>query len=248
MQCPGCQQENPASQKFCGECGTSLASPNQDGPPAASYADLQREVDHLTRALNESLEQQTATSDILRVISNSPTDVRPVFDAIAETAGRLCESFDAAIYRPDGDRLVLVAHHGAIPLGPIGDFSIPFVRGTVAGQSMLSGRTVHVADVQTEGHEFPQSSQHARQLGFRTILCVPLMREGVAIGSFSLRGTEVQLFTDRQLALLESTRTRASRLRSMTTLSRPWPSSLNVPEHEPVTETTAFDLVQGGPS
>jgi two-component system NtrC family sensor kinase len=69
---------------------------------------------------------------------------------------------------------------------------------------MFSGRTVHVADVQTEGDEFPQSSQSARQLGFRTILCVPLMREGVAIGSFSLRRTEVQLFTDRQVALLET--------------------------------------------
>jgi two-component system, NtrC family, sensor kinase len=198
MQCPRCQQENPREANFCLNCATPLKRARPADP------ELNDEVDGLRRALSEALEQQTATSEILRVISNSPTDVRPVFDAIAETAARLCQSFDAAIYRPDGDRLVLVAHHGAIPLGPIGDFSIPFVRGTVAGQSMLSGRTVHVADVQTERDEFPQSSQSARQLGFRTILCVLLMREGVAIGSFSLRRTEVQLFTDRQVALLET--------------------------------------------
>src|ERR1700732_2153811 len=69
---------------------------------------------------------------------------------------------------------------------------------------MLDGRTVHVADARAEGDEFPESSESARQLGFRTILCVPLMREGVAIGSFSLRRTEVRLFTERQVALLET--------------------------------------------
>jgi signal transduction histidine kinase/putative methionine-R-sulfoxide reductase with GAF domain len=199
MHCPRCREDNLTSHKYCRECGTPLRRSND-----RSYADLERALSAAHDQVTEALEQQTATAEILRVISSSPTDVRPVFDAIAETAARLCKSFDAAIYRPDGDRLVLVAHHGAIPLGPIGDFSIPFVRGTVAGQSMLSGRTIHVADVQTEWGEFPQSGQHARQLGFRTILCVPLMREGVAIGSFSLRRTEVQLFTDRQVALLET--------------------------------------------
>ena len=197
MQCLRCQQETPPEANFCLRCGTPLKRARPADP------DLNDEVNGLRRALSEALEQQTATAEILRVISSSPTDVRPVFDAIAETAARLCESVDAAIYRPDGDRLVLVAHHGTIPLGPIGDFSIPFVRGTVAAQSMLSGRTVHVADVQTEGDEFPHSIESARQLGFRTILCIPLMREGVAIGSFSLRRTEVQLFTDRHVALLE---------------------------------------------
>jgi len=196
MQCPRCRRANPSDANFCMQCGTPLTG-RYETDTRPSYEDLER-------ALGEALEQQTATAEILRVISSSPTDVRPVFDVIAQTAARLCESSDAAIYRPDGNRLVLVAHHGAIPLGPIGDFSIPFVRGTVAAQSMLSGRTVHVADVQTEGDDFPQSSQSARQLGFRTILCVPLMREGVAIGSFSLRRTEVQLFTDRQVALLET--------------------------------------------
>src|SRR5258708_13817113 len=99
MQCPWCQHQNPTGQKFCGECGTSLARPNQGGPPAASYADLQREVEHLTRALSESFEQQTATSEILRVISGSPTDIQPVLDTVAESAAPLCEAQDPSLFR-----------------------------------------------------------------------------------------------------------------------------------------------------
>jgi two-component system, NtrC family, sensor kinase len=151
----------------------------------------------------EALEQQTATSDILRVISSSPRDVQPVFDAIAQSATRLCEAFDVSIFRVDGDRLAFVAHHGPIAQRH-GDFSLPLVRGTVGGRSVLESRTVQVADLQNEDREFPDAVANARRFGFRTILSVPLLREGIAIGGIQLRRTEVQLFSERQIALLQT--------------------------------------------
>jgi GAF domain-containing protein/DNA-binding response OmpR family regulator len=165
---------------------------------------LFKELEARNRDLTEALEQQTATSEILRVISSSPTDVQPVFDVIAVSAARLCESFDAVIFRSDGDRLTLVAHHGPIPLGAVGEFSLPRIRGTGPGRAVLDGRPVHVADMQAEADEFPQSSENARRQGFHTNLCIPLLREGVAVGVIALRRTEARLFTNRQVALLQT--------------------------------------------
>ena len=176
----------------------------------SSVADLQKQLDQRThelaeaqKPLAEALEQQAATSEILRVIRSSPSNVQPVFDAVAESAARLCESFDSAVWRREGDRLILVAHHGAIPQTGSESF-LPLVRRTVGGRSVLDGRTVHIADIQTEGDKFPNTSENARRQGYRTILSVPLMREGVAIGAIVLRRTETRLFSERQIALLQT--------------------------------------------
>jgi GAF domain-containing protein len=162
-----------------------------------------RELTEAQKHVTEALEQQAATSEILRVIRSSRSDVQPVFNAVAESAARLCESFDSAVWRREGDRLLLVAHHGAIPQTGSDSF-LPLVRGTVGGRSVLDGRTVHIADIQTEGDEFPNTSENARRQGYRTILSVPLMREGVAIGAIVLRRTETRLFSERQIALLQT--------------------------------------------
>src|SRR5262247_4638407 len=105
MRCPRCQHENLPTMKFCGECGTPLE--RLDRTPR-SYADLNAEVESLRRSLNEALEQQTATGEILRVISRSPTDVLPVFDAIVASATRLCDAAVGAAFRFDDQLLTFV--------------------------------------------------------------------------------------------------------------------------------------------
>jgi GAF domain-containing protein len=165
-----------------------------------SATELERQLAQAQRELSEAREQQAATADVLKLISRSTFDLQTVLDTLVESAARLCEAYDSAIWRLEGDRLLLVAHHGPI----LTVESLPLVRGTVAGRSVLDGRTLHMADVQTEPNEFPESSENARRWVFRTILCVPLMREGVAIGTIALRRTEAQLFSERQVALLQT--------------------------------------------
>jgi signal transduction histidine kinase/putative methionine-R-sulfoxide reductase with GAF domain len=180
------------------------SKPGAEIAASTDPAILSAENARLVQEVAELRQQQAATGEILGIISRSPTDLQPVLDAVAESAARLCEAIDAIIFRVDGDQLRLIGHHGPIPSGQVGEFTVPLVRGTINGRAVLDARTVHVADLQIETKQFPQGSEYARQQGMRTGLSVPLMREGVAIGTIHLRRTEVQLFTERQVDLLQT--------------------------------------------
>ncbi|MDH3444321.1 MAG: GAF domain-containing protein, partial [Deltaproteobacteria bacterium] len=159
----------------------------------------------LFQELKESLEQQTATSEILGVIASSPTDIQPVLDNIAENAARVCDAQDAVIFRRDNDVTRPVAHHGLIPTGrPLGAV-FPEGRGTTPGRAMIDKKTIHVPDITAEfDTEYPDSKAHNQISGSRTILVTPLLREGVSIGAIMIRRTEVRFFSDKQIRLLET--------------------------------------------
>jgi len=170
----------------------------------ASLVEVRAKSARLEKALAEARDQQAAAGEILRVISRSPAELRAVLETVAASAARLCESIDATIYRPDGDRLVLAAHHGVMPGGTLGEFSLPLVRGTASGRAVLDGVTVHVADLSAAVAEFPESVEMARARGVRAVLSVPLMRGSSAVGVIALRRNQPELFTERQVTLLQT--------------------------------------------
>src|SRR5262245_45276999 len=159
-------------------------------------------VRDLEKRLAESQDQRTAISEILRAISNSPMDLQPLLEGVVKSATRFCGAHDAELYRLDGTELKVVAHYGPIsaPMGRL----IPVVRGTVAGRAALEQRAVHVADLQAEPEEFPVGCSLALEFGYKTVVSVPLLREGRAIGTINLRRTDVSPFTEAQIALLQT--------------------------------------------
>ena len=170
----------------------------------AAQAVIAMENARLITETREALEQQTATADILRVISQSPTDIGPVLRAVVSAALRFCGAEDAMLALRDGDESVTAAHEG--PLGGVVGTRArldPRGRGTV--RAIVERRTIHVPDVAApDQNEFAVWRDLAREQNFRAFVVAPMMRDGVAIGSIGLRRPNPGPFTPRQIALLES--------------------------------------------
>ncbi len=151
----------------------------------------------------EALEQQTAISEILRVISNSPTDVQPVLDAVAERALNLCEAAHAVIALVDGSNLRFVAGFGSAR-DAVGEV-VPLNRGMVAGRAILDRAPIHIDDLaQVSDDEYPDARRLQARIGHHTVLAVPLMREDQAIGAIALWRMEVRRFTDKEIWLVKT--------------------------------------------
>src|SRR5262245_59463513 len=166
---------------------------------------LFKELQEKNRALAESLEQQTATADILQVISRSPTVVEPVFEALVASASRLCLAPDVAMLLVEEDELRIAAGIGPLYTSIPAAFRIPLTRGSAATRAVLDRAIIHIHDFAAESEEeYPVGRELARRFGHRSMLAVPLLREGVPIGVICAFRLEVRPFPSQQIALLRT--------------------------------------------
>ena len=200
MRCPRCQHENPGGQTFCGACGTPLTA-NPSGPPAPSYGEL-------TSGLSEALEREQTTGAILRVIASSPTTVEPVFDAILDSALRLCASPVGNLHLFDGETFRLAAHRG------MADGFVETVRGphrlgphTGPARAVTERRPIHILDMMADRayeERDPIRVKAVELLGTRTALFVPMLKEGTPIGVLVIWRREVRAYSESQIQPLST--------------------------------------------
>jgi signal transduction histidine kinase len=182
---------------------------NKKNSQATELSQLKEELCRVSQKLKsregelaEALEQQAATSEILRVIASSPTDIQPVLDAVIESAARLCNATDGLIARVDGDVLIPgVAKYGSLPVPEARRIS----RDTPVGRAIIEKKTIHVHDLKAEVEtEFLDSKPRQVISGARTLLTTPLLPKGTAFGAIVIRRKEVQPFSDKQIKLLRT--------------------------------------------
>jgi GAF domain-containing protein len=184
-------------------------NPVPGGGAVLIYSDIterkkaEAEIAAARDAAEAALERQTATADILKVIASSPTDVQPVLDVLVKAAVRFCGATDANIHMRDGDHAVLAAHEGPLAIGA--NIRALLNRETGFGAAILGATTIHRPDIAAlDPVEFAAAHRLSRELGFRAVLVVPMLREGTAIGAISLRRVDPGVYTPQQIELLET--------------------------------------------
>jgi two-component system, NtrC family, sensor kinase len=171
-------------------------------------AEFEKELEARTRELSEAREEQAATAEVLRIISSSPGDLQPVFETMLANATRICEATFGVLYLFEGDAFRAVALHGpptfveARRRNPM----LPLTPGTALARVAATKQTVQIADVQAEpAHRSSPAHRIGLETGgLRTVLSVPMLKQGELIGTFNLFRQEVRPFTDKQIELVSS--------------------------------------------
>jgi class 3 adenylate cyclase/putative methionine-R-sulfoxide reductase with GAF domain len=189
--------------------------PKATSPSVSAPNGEEDEVARLARELNEAREQQTATSEVLQVISSYPGDLEPVFTSMLENAVRICDATFGNIYRWDGEALHIVATHKTPPAfaeDRRSSPSRPYPQSPI-GRMVAAKTVVHISDVTSEevykAQHDPAAVSAVALGGIRTLLGVPLLKKGELIGAFVLSRQEVRLFTDKQIELVTNFATQA---------------------------------------
>ena len=204
------------SASWCCSAAACRPSPTSRSSCSTTFADqaviaienvrLFDEVQARTAELSESLQQQTATADVLKVISRSAFDLRTVLDTLLKSAARLCDADQGTITQRKGDAFYRSVSYGfpAAFLEYVKDTPVEPGRDTGTGRALLEGKVIHIPDVQADPD---YTWKEAQQLGgFRTMLGVPMLREGEPVGVLTLTRTEVRPFTDKQIELVSNLR------------------------------------------
>src|SRR5262249_49903902 len=170
-----------------------------------SPKDDRSRVRDVEKSLEEALEQQRATSEILRVISSSPADIQPVVDAIAAKALDLCQAKTGAVFRFDGELIHVVAAHSFSPEAVAAHrqtYPIPPGRGGTTARAILSRAVVYIPDIR-EDSEYEHQAL-AKATDYLSALSVPMLHEGAALGAITGTRAEAGAFTQRQIELLKT--------------------------------------------
>jgi signal transduction histidine kinase len=165
---------------------------------------LFKELEARNRDLTNALEQQTATSDVLRIIAQSPTELQPVLDAIATSAVRLCVASDVVIERLEGDRFYNAAHAGSQMKGLVGHL-LPLTRRFPGGRAVLDRRPIIIDDIMLIAEsEYPDTLELLKLNTVHSCAEIPLLSEGKSLGNLAVLRAEVRPFTDAEVALLQT--------------------------------------------
>ena len=171
-----------------------------------SYATLEHKVEHRTQELSEALEYQTATGNVLDVISRSPSEMQPVLDIIVATARHLCKAERAIVWLREDNHYAPVAYSGvdAARLEAVKGLRMPMGRGSMVGRAAEERKAVHVADAWSDPLLDLMSQRSTREGNIRTVVAVPLLLKGQSIGGITVSRTSVAPFGEKHIALLET--------------------------------------------